>query len=86
MKYRLLIINEKELESDLEFQASQGYQVVEFLKEYGPNASSDITAWKVLLAQHEKAILEPRNPDKVVAITQALTSLAPISRGRRKKN
>jgi len=48
-KYKLLIINEKQLIEELENQAKLGFDIVEILDKQIPNSSSDVTAYKILL-------------------------------------
>jgi hypothetical protein len=49
MKYKLLIINDKDLVLELERQAKLGFDFVEILEKNVPNSSSDITSYKILL-------------------------------------
>lgn len=48
MKYKILVINEKQLVEELEKQAKFGFEIVEILGQQLPNASSDVTTYKIL--------------------------------------
>jgi hypothetical protein len=48
MKYKVLVINDKILVEELERQAKAGFEFCCLLEKNSPNASSDVTAYKIL--------------------------------------
>lgn len=54
MKYKILLISEKDLVSQLEIQSKMGFEICEFLDKVTPNASSDFSGWKILFRSIRK--------------------------------
>ena len=52
IRFKLLVIIEKNLIVELESQAKEGYEVVEILNKQGPGPYSDDTSYKILLRKN----------------------------------
>lgn len=50
-KYKIVVINEKELVDVLEKEFDAGYEPVRWLDAINPNAQSDFKGWKILMGR-----------------------------------